>query len=80
MVLLSTAVLVASGCAFQFDFFLNANIGAIFLLFGAFGMAITSFAMFVASLINSAATAQTGTETSQPFPYGHAPLHDLCLT
>lgn len=59
MIFMSTTVLIAAGSAFQFDFFLNANVGAIYFLFLSFGMAITSFAMFITTFLNSVATAQT---------------------
>jgi hypothetical protein len=59
-VTLSTLVLLASGYAFQFDIFWNSNPLCMFILFFAFGMAVTTLSMFVSSFIQKASTAQTG--------------------
>lgn len=64
-VTMSTLVLIASGYAFQFDIFLNSNPLCMFLLFFAFGMAVTTLAMFVSSLVQKSATAQTGIMAGQ---------------
>lgn len=57
--ILSTLVLMASGSAFQFEFFLNSTPVATFLLFFMFSNSVTTMAFFLTTLIQSSATAQT---------------------
>lgn len=56
---MSTLVLIGTGYAFQFDYFWNSNPICVFLLFFIFGMSITAFSMFLASVIQTAGAAQT---------------------
>lgn len=59
LITLSTLMLMATGYAFQIDYFMGTNPVCIFLLFFIFGMAITAFSMFLSSLIQKSGTAQT---------------------
>lgn len=58
---MSTFVLIASGWAFQFSFFINTNPVVVAMLFITFGIGVSAMAMFLASLISTSGTAQTGT-------------------
>jgi len=57
--ILTTLILIAAGAAAQFTFFLKANQFSIFLLFVFFTMGMTSFAMFLSTLISKSETSQT---------------------
>jgi hypothetical protein len=56
---LSTLILIFSGMIAQFEFFLNSNFAAVFLLFFLFSMAMTMVAFFLSSILNSSRLAQT---------------------
>ncbi|KNC49900.1 ABC transporter [Thecamonas trahens ATCC 50062] len=58
-VALSTAILMATGAACQFDFFLRASPPAVFLLFFLFGLASVALAFFASTLVQRVKTAQT---------------------
>lgn len=56
---LSSLVLIASGFALQFDFFLNTNVFALFLLFFLFNIAMLCLAVFLSAFLSASKTAQT---------------------
>eukprot|EP01103_Thecamoeba_quadrilineata_P015557 TRINITY_DN4957_c0_g2_i1.p1 TRINITY_DN4957_c0_g2~~TRINITY_DN4957_c0_g2_i1.p1 ORF type:complete len:1851 (-),score=296.09 TRINITY_DN4957_c0_g2_i1:13-5565(-) len=55
----STLILILSGMACQFDFFINANFFALFLVFFLFGVSMYMVSFFISTLVNTVATAQT---------------------
>ncbi|KAL0477482.1 hypothetical protein AKO1_008212 [Acrasis kona] len=56
---LATLSLIASGCAFQFSFFLNTNILVSFLTFFAFSTAMATLAFLCSAFVSNSKTATT---------------------